>query len=178
MAIFWVLWHGLRANEAIALNVEDYNGLGVNIEQVKRDSVGFVPFIGSARNALERYLQWRKEQKFLTEPQSPLFISHSARSKGERLSYRGLHSLVNRLAQSASLEGIHPHRLHHTIANKMAQAGMESLLARQITRHQSESAYERYSQNALRSKATDVFLALFDENDESESEEDRKKNSP
>jgi integrase/recombinase XerD len=118
--------------------------------RLARDSVGFVPLIGSARTALDKYLQWRKEQEFVTEPRSPLFISHSARSKGERLSYRGLHSLVSSLAQVAALEGIHPHRLRHTIANKMAQAGMESLLARQITRHQSESAYERYSQNALR----------------------------
>lgn len=134
--------------------------------------MGFVPLIGEGKTALDKYLQWRKEQEFVTEPRSPLFISHSARSKGERLSYRGLHSLVSRLAQEASVEGIHPHRLRHTIASKMAQAGMEGLLARQITRHQSESAYERYSQNALRSKAAEVFLALFDGDSEPGAEEE------
>jgi integrase/recombinase XerD len=82
-----VLWHGLRANEAIALNVEDHNGKGLNIEQAKRNSVGFVPLIGSARIALDKYLQWRREQKFIAEASSPLFISHSPPSKGERLSY-------------------------------------------------------------------------------------------
>lgn len=42
-ALFSILLHGLRAQEAIDLNLEDYDGQQVVIRQTKHDSVGEVP---------------------------------------------------------------------------------------------------------------------------------------
>ncbi|HEY9628812.1 MAG TPA: phage integrase N-terminal SAM-like domain-containing protein, partial [Coleofasciculaceae cyanobacterium] len=47
-ALFSVLLHGLRAEEAINLNFEDYDGQQVVIREAKHDSVGEVPLTRQA----------------------------------------------------------------------------------------------------------------------------------
>ncbi|MBD2018888.1 phage integrase N-terminal SAM-like domain-containing protein, partial [Leptolyngbya sp. FACHB-36] len=102
-ALFSVLLHGLRAEEAINLNVEDYDGQQVVIREAKHDSVGEVPLTRLAREDLNAYRQQRQAQMEaagqVLSPQSPLFISNSNRSKGQRLTYWGVQEIMSQLAQ-------------------------------------------------------------------------------
>ncbi len=164
-ALLRVLEHGLRASEVTALNIKDYDGKRLQIVEAKRDSVGFVPLLSEARMAIDTYLQWRETKGMDVEETSALFLSHSNKSKGNRLTYDGLYGIVKDLVEIAGLEKCHPHRLRHTLATNLALKGMDSMLARRITRHRSEASYQRYSERGLDLKAEEQFWQLFDSPD-------------
>lgn len=44
------------------------------------------------------------------------------------------------------LSAVHPHQLRHTFATRLVLMGIDSYLARSLTRHESESAFRRYSE--------------------------------
>ena len=161
-ALLRVLEHGLRASEVTALNVKDYDGKRLQIVEAKRDSVGFVPLLSNARTAIDTYLEWREVEGMEVEETSALFLSHSHKSKGKRLTYDGLYGIVKDLVAIAGLEKCYPHRLRHTLATNLALSGMDSMLARRITRHKSEASYQRYSERGLDLKAEEQFWQLFD----------------
>ncbi len=96
------------------------------------------------------------------EDNSALFLSHSHKSRGQRLTYDGLYGIVKNLVEIAQLENCYPHRLRHTLATNLALKGMDSMLARRITRHKSEASYQRYSERGLDLKAEEQFWQLFD----------------
>jgi integrase/recombinase XerD len=163
LAILWLLLHGLRAREAEALNVGDFDGKRVMIREAKDDSVGQVPLLPQAIEGLEGYLNLRRCGGEGVEEGSPLFLSESNRSKGQRLSYWGMYTVVKELAAIARVKNSHPHRGRHTVATEMVSRGIDPLLARQITRHKSEKSFERYSKRALQKQAEEQFLQVFSE---------------
>ncbi|MGL5075671.1 MAG: tyrosine-type recombinase/integrase, partial [Waterburya sp.] len=93
-ALLRVLEHGLRASEVTALNIKDYDGKRLHITEAKRDSVGFVPLLSEASRAIDAYIEWRETEGMNVEDNSALFLSHSNRSKGKRLTYNGLYDIV------------------------------------------------------------------------------------
>jgi integrase/recombinase XerD len=160
-ALLWVLLHGLRAREVEGLNVGDFDGKRVNIREAKDDSVGQVPLLPEAIETLEVYLNFRRCGGEEMTPESPLFLSESNNSKGQRLSYWGIYKVVKDLAEIAEVKDSHPHRGRHTVATEMVSRRMDPLLARQITRHKSEKSFERYSKRALQKQAEEQFLGMF-----------------
>jgi integrase/recombinase XerD len=160
-ALLWVLLHGLRARELEALNVRDFDGHRVNIREAKDDSVGQVPLLPEAVETLEVYLNFRSCWGEIVEPESPLFLSVSNNSKGDRLGYWGIYNVVKELAEIAGIKDAHPHQGRHTVATEMVSRGMDPLLARQITRHKSEKSFERYSKRSLQKQAEAQFLGLM-----------------
>ena len=162
-ALLQVLEHGLRASEVAALNVEDYEGQRLHIRQAKGDSVGTVPLLQAARRSLDAYLGWRLRQGLPTTPDSPLFLSHSNNSKGQRLSYWGMYSLIEELADLAGVKDCHPNRLSHTFATQLVLRQMDPTLARKLTRHRSESSFQRYSDRALAIQAEQQFYQVMGE---------------
>jgi integrase/recombinase XerD len=162
-ALLWLLLHGLRAREVEGLNVGDFDGQRVNILEAKDDSVGQVPLLPEAVETLEVYLNFRRVWGEAVEPDSPLFLSESNNSKGQRLSYWGIYKVVKDLAEIAGVKDSHPHRGRHTVATEMVSRGMDPLLARQITRHKSEKSFERYSKRSLQKQAEAQFLGLMGE---------------
>jgi integrase/recombinase XerD len=162
-ALLWVLLHGLRARELEALNVGDFDGVRVNIREAKDDSVGQVPLLPEAVETLEVYLNFRSCWGEVVEPESPLFLSESNNSKGDRLGYWGIYNVVKELGAIAGVKDAHPHQGRHTVATEMVTRGMDPLLARQITRHKSEKSFERYSRRSLQKQAEAQFLGLMGE---------------
>jgi integrase/recombinase XerD len=162
-AILWLLLHGLRAREAEALNVGDFDGQRVTIREAKDDSVGQVPLLPEAVETLEVYLNLRRCGGEALEDGSPLFLSESNNSKGQRLSYWGIYAIVKEVAEIAGVKNSHPHRGRHTVATEMVSRGIDPLLAMQITRHKSPKSFERYSQRALQKQAEEQFLQVFSE---------------
>jgi len=72
-AIIAVLSHGLRASEASALNVGDWNGKLLTVVRSKGQNVSEVPLSREARGYLESYLKWRRLEGgvFEVTPESP-----------------------------------------------------------------------------------------------------------
>lgn len=93
-ALISVLLHGLRASEVAALNLEDYDGQRLIIREAKADSKGTVPLTSIAKSDLDAYLTWRQVKGDVLHPSTPLFVSHSRRNRGERLSYDGIRKVV------------------------------------------------------------------------------------
>lgn len=136
-AILAVLEHGLRAEEVSRLNLGDYDGTRVYIREAKRDSTGWVPLAKEASQALDAYLEERRQQgELLSNPDAPLFCSHSFKQtlKGMHLGYDGIYKLVRQLGERAGIPDCHPHRLRHTFATRLVLMGIDSYLARKLTR--------------------------------------------
>lgn len=159
-AILSVLEHGLRVDEVSQLNVGDWDGKRITIRQAKHDSVGQVPLTADAAIAVQAYLEERQQEKVLS-PEAPLFLSTSHNSRGKRLGYRGIYDLIKDLGNVAGIENCHPHRLRHTFATRLVLKGVDSYLARKLTRHKSESAFRRYSEHARQQAAEEAFHAAF-----------------
>ncbi len=150
-AILAVLEHGLRADEVSQLNLGDYDRERVYIRQAKHDSTGWVPLSDAAAAAVNSYLEQRRQQgEKLDDPATPLFLSHSPKPKlkGQRLGYDGIYKMIRELGELAGVAECHPHRLRHTFATRLVLMGIDSYLARKLTRHESESAFRRYSEHA------------------------------
>ncbi|MBL1178183.1 tyrosine-type recombinase/integrase [Pantanalinema sp. GBBB05] len=163
-ALFSVLLHGLRAEEAINLNIEDYDGQQVIIREAKHNSVGEVPLARSARNDLDNYIQQRQEtseQELL--PESPLFISNSNRSRGKRLTYWGVQEVMNQLADHTGIN-LHAHRGRHTFCtNLIVKLEMDTALAMELSRHRDIRSFKRYTNRKNKLAAKRAFLKATDQ---------------
>lgn len=119
LALISVLVHGLRASEVAGLNLEDYDGQRLVIRVAKADSKGTVPLTSIAKSELDAYLKWRQVKgDVLQPPSTPLFVSHSRRNKGERLSYDGIRKVVELIEQETGLD-LHAHQFRHTFATNL-----------------------------------------------------------
>ena len=97
----------------------------------------------------------------VTTPESPLFVSLSRNSRGNRLGYRGIYDLVKELASVSELEGVHPHRLRHTCATSLVAQGMDTILAKRLVRIKSDRVFARYSDRALDIKMEEAFEQMY-----------------
>jgi integrase/recombinase XerD len=151
VALISVMLHGLRAEEAAALNIGDYDGTRLQIREGEHDTQGFVPLKAQARQALDIYLAWRQQQEALSSDR-PLFVSYSRRSQGQRLSYWGIRNVVDRIAKAANIP-LHTHRFRHTFATDLVLKGMNVNHIMTLTRHKSLQSFRRYT------KPTDPLTA-------------------
>jgi site-specific recombinase XerD len=168
-ALFSVLLHGLRAEEAINLNLEDYDGQQVVIREAKHDSVGEVPLTRSARTDLDAYVQQRQVQLETSGqellPQSPLFVSNSNRSRGKRLTYWGVQEVMNQLAEHTGIN-LHAHRGRHTFCtNLIVKLEMDTALAMELSRHRDIRSFKRYTNRKNKLAAKRAFLKATDQLD-------------
>lgn len=187
-ALLAVLSHGLRAEEASLLNVEDYDGYRLHIRQAKQGATGRVPLDKDARAAMNAYLDWRKAQGDSLAAETPLFVNYSRnpKMKGNRLSYDGVYLIVKQIGQLAialtleqipdqpenceivdlvgweiaALAKIHPHQLRHTFASSLVLGGLDAYLAMALTRHKSITAFKRYSSKAREQQAEQAFFRM------------------
>ena len=163
-AILQVLLHGLRASEVAALNLGDYDGSRLYIRFAKDDSSGTVPLNKAGRTAINAYLQERRKNKERFGAKKPLFLSKSpVPGKPQRLGYQGIYYLIKDLGKIAGIDEINPHRMRHTFATNLVLKGIDSLHARTLTRHKSESSFKRYAKRALEAAAEKAFYQAIGE---------------
>ena len=162
-ALLAVLSHGLRASEVSGLNVGDYDGVRLTIREAKDDSTGTVPLSKASRAAIDEYLEWRQEQGESLRSETPLFVGQGHNNSGERLGYKGLYNFVRDLGELAGVKNLTPHRLRHTYACNLLLLGMDSLHARTLTRHKSESSFQRYAKRAKAAAAERAYYLAIEE---------------
>lgn len=156
VALISVLLHGLRASEASALNMEDYEGQRLAIHEAKADSKGMVPLNLQAKLQMDGYLEWRESRGEILHPTSPLFVSHSRRNQGERLSYDGIRKVVEAIEKETGLN-LHAHQFRHTFATNLVLKGMNPYHVMTLTRHKSVQSFRRYTKAADQAAAEAAF---------------------
>ncbi|MGI0495299.1 tyrosine-type recombinase/integrase [Alkalinema pantanalense CENA528] len=100
-AVLAVLSHGLRAEEVVNLNLDDFDGIRLTIRMAKDDSTGTVPLGRDARDCLTQYISDRRKIE-PSEPDAPMFLAYGRNRKGQRLGYQGIYYLVKALGQRAA----------------------------------------------------------------------------
>ena len=161
LALMSALMHGLRANEVSALNREDFDGRRLVVRVAKADSKGAVPLTPEAIQQVEAYLSWRQAQGEWVLPTSPLFVSHSRRNAGERLSYEGIRKVMDAISEKAGIE-FHAHRCRHTFATNLVLKGMNPYHVMTLTRHRSVQSFRRYTKAADQAAAEAAFYEITD----------------
>jgi integrase/recombinase XerD len=162
-ALVAVLAHGLRACEVERLNLGDYDGVRLRVAEAKDDSTGTVPLSQRGRQALDAYLAERQQEEGMLPETSPLFVTQTANYRGERLKYKGIYRVIQKLGAIAGIANLTPHRLRHTFATNLLLWGMDSLHARTLTRHQSEVSFKRYAKRAMQAAAERAFYQAIEE---------------
>ncbi|NJK51364.1 tyrosine-type recombinase/integrase [Candidatus Gracilibacteria bacterium] len=162
-ALLAVLLSGLREEEACNLNINDYDGVRLHIRKAKDDSTGTVPLAPWAKTKLEAYLAQRLETEGELLNESPMFLSVGHNSLGKRLGYQGLYYAIKKLGKLAGIENLTPHQLRHTFATMLMLKQMDSIHARTLTRHKSESSFKRYAKRAMAVAAEQAFFGAIGE---------------
>ena len=129
-ACFFVLAHtGLRARECVDLQVEDLDlsGQRLTVREGKgrKDRVVYLSEI--AAQVLDHYLQ------IVPHPSTgPLWVRRS----GRPITYQWLHARIVAIGQAAGVADLTPHRLRHTLATRLLNAGMEITRIQKLLGHQ------------------------------------------
>ena len=133
---------GLRRSELTGLNDVDIDFGSRQLKVTgKRNKQRIIPFGQELADALNQYLQARREQFGLRE-NSALFLS----DKGERMTGSQVYLIVHRyLTLVTSLKKRSPHVLRHTFATAMLNngAGLESI--KKLLGHESVDTTEIYA---------------------------------
>lgn len=164
LALVAVLSHGLRAAEAVALNVGSYDGRMLLVSRSKDYSQGRVPLKKEACDAIQAYLDERTVEGEELLPESPLLVSYHPKSAGgARLTYSGLYRLVKQWGEAAGLPDLHPHQFRHTYATELLLLGMDSFKAMALTGHRSDKVFDRYVKASREAAAAQEFYRLIGE---------------
>ena len=133
---------GLRRSELMGLNDVDIDFGSRQLKVTgKRNKQRIIPFGQELADALNQYLEARREQFGLRE-NSALFLS----DKGERMTGSQVYLIVHRyLTLVTSLKKRSPHVLRHTFATAMLNngAGLESI--KKLLGHESVDTTEIYA---------------------------------
>ncbi|MGI0486419.1 tyrosine-type recombinase/integrase [Pantanalinema rosaneae CENA516] len=167
-AIVAVLSHGLRASEASNLNVEHWNGKILKVHRSKGQNVSEVPLNREARQYLEAYLEWRRQQGGMFEPlsESPMFLAQDPKSAGKRLGYKGLHRMVKKLGKIAGVEDINPHRFRHTFGTEVTRRGVDPLFGKELMGIKSDRVFQRYTKGVFKQAAAEAYLKAIGEDED------------
>jgi integrase/recombinase XerD len=116
---------GIRAGEAVALQVTDVNLRTDPPTAIIRRGKGgkgrVIPLTIEAAAAIDKYLRGRRSHRLKDDP--ALWLG----DRGKHFSYDALHKTLAMRAEIAGVKGFHPHRLRHTAAHRwLAKGGSES----------------------------------------------------
>jgi integrase/recombinase XerD len=106
----------------------------------------------------------KKRQGEIFHPPSPLFISHSPRNQGERISYDGIRKVVEAIRKETGLD-LHAHQFRHTFATDLVLKGMNPYHVMTLTRHKSVQSFRRYTKAADQAAAKAAFYGTIHKGD-------------
>ncbi len=137
---------GLRAGELVGLDERDLDMAGGVVRVLgKGRKERIVPFGSKAREALEDYLDARRElarrQRGKVET-GALFLNF----RGGRLTTRSVQKIVDKHVAGLSQRlKVHPHTLRHTFATHMLSAGADLRAIQEMLGHESLSTTQKYT---------------------------------
>lgn len=154
LAIFELIYStGMRASEALGLNLEDIHidGLWVLVRG-KGGKERILPFGFKARDAVVRYLTVASEAG--QSGKSALFIN----AQGDRLSYRGLLKIMKKhQIQVGLLKNLALHGIRHSFATHMLNGGADLRSIQELLGHSKLSTTQRYTHISI-----DKIMEIYD----------------
>lgn len=120
----------VRASELLQLNRSDISFSKDDITVLGKGNKERITYLNAKSHIhLQNYLALR------TDDNPALFVSSKA--PHERLTRRGLEDLINRIATTAKVEKVHPHRFRRTSATDLLNAGMPIEQVQELLGHKS-----------------------------------------
>lgn len=120
----------VRASELLQLNRTDISFLKDDITVLGKGNKERITYLNAKSHIhLQNYLELR------TDDNPALFVSMKA--PHNRLTRRGLEDIINRIALSANVKNVHPHRFRRTSATDLLSAGMPIEQVQELLGHKS-----------------------------------------
>jgi integrase/recombinase XerC len=140
---------GIRNSELVGINLED---ISISNEAIlirgKGKKERFVPFGGSASDALAHYLPWRRELLGTVKKSTPALLVNQ---RGGRLTTRSVGRIVKRIAIAKGLSpDVHPHTLRHAFGTHMLEEGADLRAIQELLGHERLATTQRYTQLSVR----------------------------
>ena len=140
---------GIRNSELTGINLDD---IRLSAEAIlirgKGKKERYVPFGGSATNALAAYLPAR--QAALGEARKnthALLINH----RGGRLTTRSVGRIIKKIAVAKGLSpDVHPHTLRHAFGTHMLEEGADLRAIQELLGHERLATTQRYTQLSMK----------------------------
>ncbi len=155
LAIFELMYSsGMRASEVLSMDREDLHLEGMWARVMgKGGKERIVPFGEKAKEALEAYLELAgKIEKF--NANKALFINF----RGERLTYRGLLSIMKKHQIKAQLfKNLALHGIRHSFATHMLDNGADLRGIQELLGHSKLSTTQRYTHISM-----DKLMEIYD----------------
>jgi len=129
-----LLYTGIRVGELVGLNLADVGDTTIRVRG-KGDKERLIPLPAVAAEAIARYLKVRQGYG-----RTALFTTPNG-----RLSIRTVERICQLAAQRARLPGIHPHKLRHTFATLLHQAGADIVEISHLLGHSSVATTQMYT---------------------------------
>lgn len=148
-----MIYTGLRTCEVIRADIQDIrtvNGKKVLYVMGKghTEKDDFVELTRDVQHALQEYLQTREAPG----KHDPLFVSECNRTKGQRLSTRGLRNIVKERFNEIGInsENVSAHSLRHTSVTLALLGGADIQKAQAMARHRNIATTQIYAHNLER----------------------------
>jgi len=145
---------GMRISELVGLDMGRVDiARGEAMVRGKGNKDRIVLLGRPARDALDLYLKEGRPKLLKGRRTSALFLNRS----GERLSVRGVQSMLDRCARKAGLKWVTPHLLRHTFATHMLGGGADLRVVQELLGHASLSSTQVYTHVSQR-RAREVYM--------------------
>jgi integrase/recombinase XerC len=140
---------GIRNSELVGINVEDIRiGNEAILIRGKGKKERYVPFGGSAHEALTRYLPWRQQLLATLKKTTPALLLNR---RGGRLTTRSVGRIVKRIAVAKGLSpDVHPHTLRHAFGTHMLEEGADLRAIQELLGHERLATTQRYTQLSVK----------------------------
>ncbi len=140
---------GIRNSELVGIDLDD---ISMSNEAIlirgKGKKERFVPFGGSARDALAVYLPWRLALLRTVKKSTPALLVNQ---RGGRLTTRSVGRIVKRIAVAKGLSpDVHPHTLRHAFGTHMLEEGADLRAIQELLGHERLATTQRYTQLSVR----------------------------
>jgi len=140
---------GIRNSELVGINLDDIRiGNEAILIRGKGKKERYVPFGGSARQALALYLPWRQQLLATLRKSTPALLVNQ---RGGRLTTRSVGRIVKRIAVAKGLSpDVHPHTLRHAFGTHMLEEGADLRAIQELLGHERLATTQRYTQLSVR----------------------------
>ena len=140
---------GIRNSELVGINLDD---IRLSNEAIlirgKGKKERYVPFGGSAHDALTRYLPWRQQLLATLKKPTPALLVNQ---RGGRLTTRSVGRIVKRIAVAKGLSpDVHPHTLRHAFGTHMLEEGADLRAIQELLGHERLATTQRYTQLSVK----------------------------